>query len=94
MTGAARGSVHLARDEAALGRVLHAFQQHHELVARQARDQVSAAHTGGQTLAERHQYRVPRGMAEVVVDALEVVDVEVHQRGAGVHARRARQSLL
>jgi hypothetical protein len=73
--------------------VRDARQQHRELVAAEARDQVAAARALEQHRGHAHQQRVAGGVALRVVDLLEVVEVDEDHRH--VLARRiARQRLL
>ena len=74
--------------------------EHRELVAAQTRDDVVSAHHGVQPLADRAQQLVADLMAELVVDRLEAVEVEVEQvkrasrcRGAGGPARELEPPL-
>ena len=53
-------------------------EQQRELVAAEARDGVGAAHAGAQALGRLHEHAVAGLVAEVVVDALEVVEVDEH----------------
>ena len=56
------------------------LQAHGELVAAEAGDHVAGAHAGAQALRDRDQQLVPDGVAERVVDRLEVVDVDEQHR--------------
>ena len=58
----------------------HAGQQHHELVAAEARDQVGRAQAVGEPRGHGGEQRVADEVAERVVDALEVVEVDEQQR--------------
>ena len=66
----------------------------HELVAAEPRDRVGRAHGGREPARERDQHRVAGGVAVEVVDALEVVDVDVEHRGAGARALGVRERVL
>ena len=66
------------------------LEQHRELVAAQARGQVVLAQRGAQPLGDRHEQRVAGCVAERVVDALEVVQVEEQHGGRVVVARERR----
>ena len=93
----------LARDHQRLAQVLeHAFgdlrcdvgalqilQQHHKLVAAEARRRVAGADAVGQALGHVDQRRVAGAMTEAVVDRLEVVDVEEHHPEPALLAPRA-----
>src|SRR2546422_9885716 len=57
----------------------------HELFAAIARDDILAPRSGQHVLAYCTQYRIPRRVAERVVEALEVVDVD-HQHAEGLAA--------
>src|SRR3989442_7969528 len=57
----------------------------HELFAAIARDDILAPRSGQHVLAYRAQHRIPRRVAERVVEALEVVDVD-HQHAEGLAA--------
>ena len=56
--------------------LLGAREHEHELVAAVAGDLVVRAHLGAQRVGDAAQQRVAGGMAELVVDALEVVEVD------------------
>ena len=58
----------------------HVLQQHHELVAAEAGQQVVAAHHPLHPVPDRHQELVAGHMAEAVVDALEAIHVDEDQR--------------
>ena len=62
------------------GQVVRAGQQHHELVAAHAAD----GGAGGEALAQafdgQHQHLIAHGIAQAVVDVLEVIQVQVEQR--------------
>ena len=58
------------------------LDQHHELVAAEARHQRVRPDGRAQPLRHRDQQRVADGMAVAVVDGLEPVEVEGHHRGA------------
>ena len=60
------------------------LQQHHELVAAQARDGVLGAHRGAQALGDRAQHRVAGEVAERIVDRLEAVEVDEEHRAAAL----------
>ena len=70
-----------ARDDA-LGQragllgVAQGVLQHHELVAAEAGDDVGAAHGRAQPVGDRAQQLVAAGMAQRVVDLLELVEVD------------------
>ena len=68
------------RDPVQLRVVDAVVDQHGEFVAAEPRDRVLAAQAGAQALRHHHQQPVTRGVAERVVDVLEVVQVE-HQHG-------------
>ena len=70
-----------------------------ELVAADARDEIVVADRRAHALADRHQQRVARHVAERVVDRLELVEVDEQHRvhAVGVRARvleRRREPLL
>ena len=67
------------------------LQNHHELIAPQAGDGVGLAHAGFQAAGDVLQEQIAGGMAEAVVDVLEVVDVDVEQGHAAVFALAAGQ---
>ncbi len=76
------------------GSGIEARQDHHELVAAQARDRVRFAHGSRQPLRDRLQELVARVVAERVVDALEVVEVEEQASDVRAVALRLREDLL
>ncbi|MNP10621.1 hypothetical protein D3C76_1027770 [compost metagenome] len=69
-----------------VARAFEATEQHHEFITAQARDGVFHAHAGFQARGDDFQHRVAHRMAEGIVDVLEVVEVEEHQRAAQVMA--------
>ncbi|MNS95106.1 hypothetical protein D3C72_1293490 [compost metagenome] len=68
-------------------------QQHNEFVAADARHRIGLAHQLRQPFACQAQQRVARGVAARVVDVLEVVEVDEHQRADGMVARRGGQQV-
>src|SRR3712207_9146993 len=56
--------------------LVHALADHDELVATEAGHQVTGAHRGTQPCGDLHEQFVAGGVAEGVVDDLEVVQVE------------------
>ena len=69
--------------------VVAAVEQQHEFVATAARRQRMLGHQPAQAVADLHQQLVADLVAEAVIDALEVVQVEVEQR-----QRQARREQL
>ena len=70
----------LLRHRRGLVRLGDVLQQHAELVAADARDEVVAAHAGAQARGHRLQQAVADLVAEGVVHLLEVVHVEEQER--------------
>ena len=66
------------------------FQQDHELVSAQAGDRVALGHAGAQALGHQLQQQVALLVTQRVVEHLEVVQVDEHQR-AFARARRVGQ---
>jgi hypothetical protein len=71
----------------------HAGQHQHEFLAALACQHVGAAHVLAQQQRHRHQHLVAGSMAVFVVDALEVIDVDLGQRQRPLLALRRRQDL-
>ena len=69
------------------------LEQHGELVAAEARGGVAGADAGVEALGDGQQDLVAGGVAEAVVDRLEVVEVEEDDRQAGLLAARAGDRL-
>ena len=69
-------------------------QDHHELVAAQARNGIGLADGRGEALGHRLQQLVAGIVAERVVDALEMVEVEEQARDVRGVALRLREDLL
>ena len=69
-------------------------QEHQELVAALAGDQVRAAHPRAQPLGQLLEQQVPGRVPERVVHELEVVEVQEEHADAEVVARRARDGVL
>ena len=71
-------------------RLVGVGQDRDELVAAPAGQLIARAHPGGQPARDLDQHLVARLVAVGVVDRLEVVDVDVHQReqSAVAHAQR------
>ena len=65
-----------------------------ELVAAEPRDGVGRAHGGGEPARERDEHRVAGRVAVEVVDALEVVDVDVEHGGVRARALGVRERVL
>ena len=68
-------------------------QQHDEFVAADARHRVGLAHQLCQPFSRQAQQRVAGGMAARVIDVLEVVEVDEHQRTDFMVARRGGQQV-
>ena len=83
-----------ALDYAVGCRAVGARQYDEELVAAPARYDVHAAHRRGQDVGERHERFVALGMTEGVVDALEIVHVEHHDRQRKTRGERILQEIL
>ena len=64
----------------------HVAQQQRELVAAESGDGVATAHTRPQSLGDDHQDLVADGVAEAVVDRLEVVEIDEEQGDSVVRA--------
>ena len=60
--------------------VAHGILQHHELVAAEAGDDVGAAHGVAQPVGHHAQELVAAGMAQRIVDLLELVEVDEMDR--------------
>ncbi len=85
---------HLGRDGGDGFLVAHLRQQQQEFIARQPRHGVGRAQHGLQALPHLAQQRIAGGVAERVVDGLEVVQVQEHDRNQRAVARGLRQHLL
>ena len=89
------GGEDLARDRGDLLRLTHFLEQHHELVAAQAGDDVALAQATGEARRDFLQQLVARLVAERVVDQLEAVEVDEQHREltlvapCGVRSRRS-----
>ena len=95
--GALERRQHVVGDAAGrrAGVAVEVGEQEHELVAAVAGEQVGGAAAAGEARGDLAQQLVARGVAERVVDDLEVVEVDVEHRGGEVvaaGARRARAS--
>ena len=62
--------------------VAHVAQQHGEFVAAQARDGVAFFRAGLEAMRDDRQQLIAGAVAERVVDALEVIEIHVHERAA------------
>ena len=69
-------------------------EQHHKLVAAKSGHTVALAHTQQQPLADLLQQQVAHIVAQGVVDLLETVNVQEHQRAVVVGARRGQPRLV
>ncbi len=56
------------------------LDEHRELITAESRDGVTATHAAEQSLRGLHQQRVTGGVAQVVVDQFEVVDIHRQDR--------------
>ena len=70
------------------------LHQHHELVAAHARDHVDLVHAAADALAEDPQGLIAGGVAEAVVDPLEVIEIECEQCQRHLIPARSRQRAL
>ena len=57
-------------------------QQHREFIAAEPRDRVALFRAGLEAVRDDRQQLVARAVAERVVDALEVIEIDVHERAA------------
>ena len=74
-----------------LGIVVEIGEEHQELVAALASEHVGVAEHAAQAGRDRRQELVPGGVAELVVDGLEVVEVDEQQRDRAAHAASPRE---
>ena len=88
----------LLRDAAEHRRIVEILDDHHELVAAQAREQIGLAQRAGQRRGHPLQELVADAMAERVVDVLEAVEVDEQHADAMAAALglrdRLRQALV
>ena len=73
-----------------VGALVGRGQQHDELVAAQTGDEVAVAADRAQPVGDLDEDAVAGGVAEAVVDRLEAVEVEQHDRGTGAGGTRPR----
>ena len=83
----------LLRHGGGLARIGDLLQQHAELVAADARDEVVAAHRGAQARGDDLQQAIADVVAERVVHRLEVVEVDEEERRGLLVAPRVRHRL-
>ena len=69
-------------DESALGLGHQVFADQHELVTTEARHGIDFPHDRRDSLGTIHQQGVPGGVTEGVIDALELVEIQEHDRDA------------
>ena len=81
------------RDDARVARVAHLLQHDDELVAAESRDGVAGAQRARQPRRHLLQDLVADVVAERVVDVLESIEVEEHQRHAGAMPAREHERL-
>ena len=62
------------------GRPDYILEEHGELITAESRHRVTASHAAQQSLRGLHQQRVTGGVAQVVVDHFEVVDIHRQDR--------------
>ena len=84
MTQFFRDLTNVASDLRALA--LETGKQHHEFVTAQACHGIFQANAGFQSRRDHAQHGIANGMAERVIDVLEVVEVEKQQRAAQIMA--------
>ena len=92
--GTSRVAIRASARRSHLGDGGDAFHQHGELVAAQARHGVRGARGLDDALRHRLQQPVAGIVAERVVDVLEVVQVEEHDRDRALPALRERERVL
>ena len=63
--------------DAGIGGVVKFGRQHGKLVATEARDGIGLANVRAQSIGHRFQHPIANGMAERIVDILEMIEVEV-----------------
>ena len=81
---AARPAHRLERAARDRGHVFVAEREDRELVATETRDEIARSQRVAQALRCTGEELVACGVAEAVVDRLEVVEVEEHERGGAV----------
>ena len=84
---------HAIGDAARGFRVTDVAQQHREFVAAEARHRVALFRARLETMRDDRQQLIAGAVAERVVDALEVIEVHVHERAARESGGRGRQFL-
>jgi hypothetical protein len=77
------GGLQAGGEHPSRGGVRHVLAQHPELVAAEPGDGVLRPDGAGEALRRDREEVVARGVAEAVVDGLEVVEVQQHQGDAG-----------
>ena len=80
---------HVAGDELRLA-ARHVAQQHDELVAAEARDEIVGPHGVAELLRSELQQMIAGSVTARVVDVLELIEVDEEQRGARVARLRQR----
>ena len=83
---------HVVENEAEFGLAVDAVDVDHELVAAEPADLDRVRREAGQPLGHAVDQAVADRMAERVVDALEIVEVEHGERAACAHGRRLPSS--
>jgi hypothetical protein len=73
--------------------VAHVPQQYGEFVAAETGDRVALLRAGLEPMRNDGQQLVARAVAERIVDALEVIQVDIHERAAREPGGRRRQLL-
>src|SRR5439155_3598531 len=82
------------RDKQGARAVVRAQKNERELVAAEARHSVGGARNAPKAFGEMLEHRIPRLMTERVVDLLEAIEVEQHQRESRAAALRREERLL
>ena len=93
LNGCAIGVEQLLRDPAQHRRLVEVLDDHHELVAAEAREQVGLAQRRRQRAGHALQQLVADPVAERVVDVLEAVEVDEQHADAAAAALRLRDRL-
>jgi hypothetical protein len=79
----AQGAESLARRRSRAGRVEHVGEQHRELVAAEARDQILRAQPVGEAQAHHFEKAVSDRKTVGLVDRVEAADIDDQQRERG-----------
>ena len=70
------------------------MEQEDEFIPAHPRNQIVCAHLFGKHLCHFFEHRIPRRMAQRVIDRFEIIEIEMHERKGRSAAEHPREDLI